>query len=64
MKLREVIKCIREREGLSRYAFGERLKTSSNRIKNWEEGVTTPGVDVIDNILEQFGYTFDLKKVE
>lgn len=49
-KLPENIKNLRLMRGLSQKQLGEMLNKSPNAISNWEKGMTSPDVDLLETI--------------
>ncbi|MDT3388205.1 MAG: helix-turn-helix domain-containing protein [Bacteroidota bacterium] len=49
-KLPENLKNLRLMRGLSQKQLGEKLNKSPNAISNWEKGMTSPDVDLLETI--------------
>lgn len=49
-KLPENLRNLRLMRGLSQKQLGEMLNKSSNAISNWENGNTSPDVDILETI--------------
>lgn len=60
--IRDIIKYIREREGMTHYALAQILNTTPTRVRSWEAGKSNPGINVIDEILYEFGYNVIVEK--
>lgn len=56
-KLPENIKNLRLMRGLSQKQLGEKLNKSANAISNWEKGLTSPDVDLLETMCEVFQVT-------
>lgn len=56
-KLPENIRNLRLMRGLSQKQLGEMLNKSSNAISNWENGNTSPDVDLLETICKVLNVT-------
>lgn len=53
----ESIKKIRKRDGLTRYALGNIVGTSSDVVKNWELGKAKPSMEKLCELANKFKLT-------
>lgn len=52
--MKERIKCIRKKEGLTQTQFGEHIGVKGNTVTNYETGLRTPTDAVIKSICREF----------
>ena len=45
---------LRERLGITQYEFGKRLSTTRQRVHQWEQGITRPNMDAIEDMCRVF----------
>lgn len=59
MSLKERLKQIREKHGLSQAKFAERIGVSAGNVGDWEVGRVAPGANALANIAAAFDISLD-----
>lgn len=57
--MKQTLRDLREKAGLSRYDLAVKVKATPNSIVNWESGESKPSVDSVHNLAKVFGLTMD-----
>ena len=59
MELKETLRCLREKEGLTQEAMAQRLHLTRQAVSRWETGETQPGIETLKQISKEFSVSIN-----
>ena len=59
MEIRDILKNLREKNGLTQDQLAERVMVTRQAVSRWETGETQPGTDTLKLLSKEFGVTIN-----